>query len=136
MNHFIAIPDYSTQQLQHFLDVSKRLKKQLKETGRNEPVLLNKTLAMIFEKQSLRTRVSFAAGMVQLGGSSMMIRGEESGWGKREAVKDFAPVISSMCDGIMDRTFSHANVLELAKWSAVAVIHGLTDYHHPWQGMA
>src|SRR5436190_13132888 len=134
--HFIAIADHPTDFLRHVLDVSKHLKQQLKETGRNEPILAGKSLAMIFEKQSLRTRVSFAAGMVQLGGSSMMIRGEESGWGKREPVKDFARVISSMCDGIMARTFEHEKVMELAKWSAVPVINGLTDYNHPCQAMA
>src|SRR3954468_11349589 len=98
--HFIAIADHSTDFLRHVLDVSKRLKKQLKETGRNDAILAGKVLAMIFEKQSLRTRVSFSVGMVQLGGSSLMLRGEEVGWGKREPVKDFARVISSMCNGI------------------------------------
>ena len=118
------------------LDVAKHLKKQLKETGRNDPVLAGKTLAMIFEKPSLRTRVSFAAGMAQLGGTSMMLRGEEMGWGHREEIKDVARVIASMCDGIMARTFEHAKVLELAKWSKVPVINGLTDYNHPCQAMA
>jgi ornithine carbamoyltransferase len=136
MQHFIAIADYTTDQLKHFLSVSRRLKKQLKETGRNPPILAGKNLAMIFEKQSLRTRVSFAAGMVQLGGSSMMIRAEESGWGKREPIKDFARVISGMCEGIMARTFQHSTVLELARWSSVPVINGLTDYNHPCQAMA
>jgi len=136
MRHFIAVSDHSTDQLRHMLDVSKRLKKQLKETGNNDPVLAGHSLAMIFEKPSLRTRVSFAAGMVQLSGSTMMLRGEETGWGKREPVKDFARVISSMCDGIMARTFSHENITELAKWSSVPVINGLTDYNHPCQAMA
>jgi ornithine carbamoyltransferase len=136
MNHFIAVSDHSTEQLRHMLDVSKRLKKQLKDTGSNDPILAGHSLAMIFEKPSLRTRVSFAAGMVQLGGSTMMLRGEETGWGKREPVKDFARVISSMCDGIMARTFLHANIVELAKWSSVPVINGLTDYNHPCQAMA
>ena len=136
MTHFIAIADHSTEFLRHVLDVSKRLKKQLKETGRNDPILAGQTLAMIFEKQSLRTRVSFAAGMVQLGGGSMMLRGEEVGWGKREPIKDFARVISSMCNGIMARTFEHEKVLELVKYSTVPVINGLTDYNHPCQAMA
>ena len=136
MTHFIAIADHSTDFLRHVLDVSKRLKKQLKETGKNDPILAGQTLAMIFEKQSLRTRVSFAAGMVQLGGGSMMLRGEEVGWGKREPIKDFGRVISSMCNGIMARTFEHEKLLELAKWSAVPVINGLTDYNHPCQAMA
>ena len=91
---------------------------------------------MIFEKPSLRTRVSFSAGMVQLGGSTMMLRAGRNRLGKREPVKDFARVISSMCDGIMARTFSHANIVELAKYSSVPVINGLTDYNHPCQAMA
>src|SRR5688500_6193564 len=134
--HFIAIPDYSADELRHFLDVAKRLKRHLKKTGRNQPILAGKTLAMIFEKPSLRTRVSFAAGMTQLGGAAMMLRAEEMGWGHREEVRDVARVISGMCDGIMARTFEHAKVLELAKWSRVPVINGLTDYNHPCQAMA
>src|SRR5436190_20799906 len=125
MNHFIAISEHSTDQLRHFLDVAKRLKKQLKATGRNDPVLEGKVLAMIFEKPSLRTRVSFSAGMAQLGGTSLMLRGEEMGWGHREPIHDVARVISSMCDGIMARTFEHEKVTELAKWSRVPVINGL-----------
>src|SRR5215211_5304156 len=135
-SHFIAIPDHSTDCLRHVLDVSKRLKKQLEETGRNDPILAGKTLAMIFEKPSLRTRVSFSTGMVQLGGASLMLRGEEMGWGHREEVRDVARVVSSMCDGIMARTFEHAKVIELAKWSRVPVLNGLTDYNHPCQAMA
>lgn len=118
------------------LDVSARLKKHLRETGKNDPILAGQTLAMIFEKPSLRTRVSFAAAMVQLGGSSMMLRGEETGWGKREPVKDFARVISGMCDGMMARTFAHQTVVELVKYSTIPVINGLTDFNHPCQAMA
>src|SRR5205809_6084118 len=99
MKHFIAISDHSTDELRHVLDVSKRLKQQLKQTGRNDPILAGKTLAMIFEKQSLRTRVSFSAGRVQLGGSSMMLRREGVGWGKREPVRDLARVIASRGNG-------------------------------------
>src|SRR5439155_8943785 len=124
------------EQLRHMLDVAKRLKKQLKETGRNDPILAGKVLALIFEKPSLRTRVSFSAGMAQLGGTSMMLRGEEMGWGHREEIRDVARVIASMCDGIMARTFGHEKVLNLAKWSKVPVINGLTDYSHPCQAMA
>ena len=136
MKHFIAVSDYSTAELRHMLDISAQLKKSWKTRRRNETILAGQTLAMIFEKPSLRTRVSFAAAMVQLGGSSMMLRGEETGWGKREPIKDFARVISSMCDGMMARTFSHDSVTELAKWSSVPVINGLTDYNHPCQAMA
>jgi ornithine carbamoyltransferase len=136
MNHFIAIADHTPDFLRHTLDVSKRLKKQLKETGKNDPVLGGKTLAMIFEKQSLRTRVSFHVGMVQLGGAAMMLRGEEMGWGKREEIRDVARVLASMCNGIMARTFEHEKLNQLAKFSSVPVINGLTDYNHPCQAMA
>lgn len=135
-SHFIAITDHSTDWLRHVLDVSKRLKQQLKTTGRNDSVLANKTLAMIFEKPSLRTRVSFAVAMTQAGGSSIILRQEEVGLGGREELRDIARVISSMCDGIMARTFEHEKVTELAKWSSVPVVNGLTDYNHPCQAMA
>jgi ornithine carbamoyltransferase len=136
MKDFIAIADHSPEQLRHMLDVAKHLKTQLKETGRNDPIFAGKSLAMIFEKPSLRTRVSFSTAMIQLGGSSLMLRGEEMGWGHREEIKDVARVIASMCDGIMARTFEHEKVLELAKWAKVPVINGLTNYNHPCQAMA
>jgi ornithine carbamoyltransferase len=135
MTHFISIASHSTADLQHMLDVAHRLKKQLKTTGKNDPILANKTLAMIFEKPSLRTRVSFAVGMTQLGGMGLLLRGEEVGLGSREPVQDVARVISSMCDGIMARTFEHEKITGLAKWSTVPVINGLTDYSHPCQAM-
>jgi ornithine carbamoyltransferase len=135
MKHFISIAQHTSAELQHMLDVAHALKKQLKITGKNDPILQNKTLAMIFEKPSLRTRVSFAVGMTQLGGNGLLLRGEEVGLGTREPVQDVARVISSMCDGIMARTFEHEKVLGLAKWSTVPVINGLTDYSHPCQAM-
>ncbi len=92
-------------------------------------------LAMIFEKPSLRTRVSFAVAMTHLGGASMLLRQEEVGLGVREPVQDVARVLSSMCDGIMARTFEHQKILDLAKWATVPVINGLTDYSHPVQAM-
>src|SRR3978361_416394 len=101
MKHFIAIAQCSTEELEHVLDVSARLKKQLKETGKNDPILAGKTLAMIFEKPSLRTRVSFAVAMTQLGGNGLLLRQEEVGIGTREPVEDIARVLSGMCDGIM-----------------------------------
>jgi ornithine carbamoyltransferase len=136
MRHFISLSEYSPADLRHLLDVSARLKKQLKTTGRNDQLLANKTLAMIFEKPSLRTRVSFAVGMTQLGGNGLLVRGDEVGLGTREPAEDIARVVSSMCDGIMARTFSHDHVLQLAKYSKVPVINGLTDYSHPCQAMA
>lgn len=135
-NHFISITDFTPGRLRHMIDVARRLKKQLKETGRNDPLLAGKVLAMIFEKPSLRTRVSFSVGMTQLAGASLMLRSEEVGWGSRETVPDVARVISSMADGIMARTFAHERVLELAKWSSKPVINGLTDFNHPCQALA
>jgi len=116
--------------------VALRLKRQLKEHGRNDPILAGKTLAMIFEKPSLRTRVSFAVGMTQLGGSGLVLRQEEVGLDTREPLPDVARVLSSMCDGIMARTFEHAKIEGLAKWATVPVINGLTDFSHPCQAMA
>jgi ornithine carbamoyltransferase len=136
MPHFISIADHSTEELKHLLDVAGRLKKQLKETGRNDPVLAGKTLAMVFEKPSLRTRVSFAVAMTQLGGNGLLLRQEEVGLGSREPVEDVARVLSGMCDGIMARTFEHEKMTGLARWASVPVINGLTDYSHPCQAMA
>ncbi len=136
MKDFIAIADRSTDELRHLLDVARRLKKQYKETGRNDPILANRTLAMIFEKPSLRTRVSFAVAMSHLGGNGLLLRHEEVGLGTREPVKDVARVLSGMCDGIMARTFEHEKVTDLARWATVPVINGLTDYSHPCQAMA
>jgi ornithine carbamoyltransferase len=136
MKHFISIADHSTEELRHLLDVSKRLKKQHKETGRNGPIFAGKTLAMIFEKPSLRTRVSFAVAMAHLGGEGLILRDEEVGLDKREPVQDVARVLSGMCDGIMARTFAHDKIERLAKYASVPVINGLTDYNHPCQAMA
>src|SRR5579862_6304140 len=135
MHHFTDVSDCSPDELRHLLDVSRRLKEQLKRTGRNDPLLAGKTLAMIFEKPSLRTRVSFAVAMTQLGGNGLLLRDEEVGLGKREPVPDVARVLSGMCDGIMARTFEHDKIVGLARWATVPVINGLTDYSHPCQAM-
>ena len=136
MRHFLSLADHSTAELRYLLDAARRLKQQYKSTGRNDPLLAGKTLAMVFEKPSLRTRVSFSVAMTHLGGTGLLLRDGEVGLGKREAVQDVARVISSMCDGIMARTFSHQAVLDLAQQSRVPVINGLTDYNHPCQAMA
>jgi ornithine carbamoyltransferase len=136
MNHFIDIADHSLEELNHLLDVAAKLKQQFKQTGRNDPILAAKTLAMIFEKPSLRTRVSFAVAMTQLGGNALLLRDEEIGLGRREAVQDVARVLSGMCDGIMARTFQHDKITGLARWASVPVINGLTDFSHPCQAMA
>lgn len=136
MKHFICISDCTTQELQHLFDVAAKLKSQLRATGRNDPILAGKTLAMIFEKPSLRTRVSFAVAMSQLGGSGLLLRNEEVGLGSREPIQDIARVLSGMCDGIMARTFEHEKVIGLAHRATVPVINGLTDFNHPCQAMA
>src|SRR6266851_5767478 len=136
MKHFISVSDCSPEELRHLLDVSKRLKRQHKSTGRNDPLLAGKTLAMIFEKPSLRTRVSFAVAMTHLGGQGLLLRDEEVGLDVREPVEDVARVLSGMCDGIMARTFAHEKILKLAKYATVPVINALTDYSHPCQAMA
>ena len=122
--------------MRHLLDVARDLKKQYLKTGKNDPILAGQVLAMVFEKPSLRTRVSFQCGMAHLGGQAMYIRGEEVGLGVREPVQDVARVLSGMCDGIMARTFAHEKVEGLAKHSTVPVINGLTDFNHPCQAMA
>jgi ornithine carbamoyltransferase len=135
MKHFISIASTSVEELRHTLDVAKRLKHEHKTTGRNRAILAGKTLAMIFEKPSLRTRVSFAVAMEHLGGNGLLLRHEEVGLGSREPVPDVARVLSGMCDGIMARTFEHEKITGLAKWATVPVINGLTDYSHPCQAM-
>jgi ornithine carbamoyltransferase len=136
MKHFTAVADCTPDELRHMLDVSYRLKKQLKQAGRNDPILAGKTLALIFEKPSLRTRVSFSVAMTHLGGDGLILRDEEVGLGKREPVQDVARVLSGMVDGIMARTFEHEKVTSLAKYATVPVINGLTDHSHPCQAMA
>ena len=136
MTHFIAVSDCTPQELRHLLDVSLRLKKQLRQTGHNDPILAGKTLALIFEKPSLRTRVSFSVGMTQMGGSGLVLRPDEVGLGSREPLQDIARVLAGMCDGIMARTFEHDKITDLVRWSTVPVINGLTDFSHPCQAMA
>jgi ornithine carbamoyltransferase len=136
MKHFTAVSDCSPADLRHLLDVSYRLKRHHKQTGRNDPILAGKTLALVFEKPSLRTRVSFSVAMTHLGGDGLILRDEEVGLGKREPVQDVARVLSGMCDGIMARTFEHEKVTLLAKYATVPVINGLTDLSHPCQAMA
>jgi ornithine carbamoyltransferase len=136
MKHFVSIAQCSVAELDHLFEVADRLKKQHKETGRNDPILAGKTLAMIFEKPSLRTHVAFWVAMSQLSGSATVLHDEEVGLERREPTKDVARVLSGMCDGIMARTYQHQKMLDLAKWATVPVINGLTDYSHPCQAMA
>lgn len=135
MNHFLSIADYSEAELMHILNVSIQLKKELKAGG-NKPILQGKSMALVFQKASLRTRVSFEMGMHQLGGYAFYLSPDEIGLGKREAVKDVAQVLAGYVDSIMARVFKHEHVVELAKYAGIPVINGLSDYNHPCQGMA
>ena len=132
---FLDIIDYSSDELQSLLDLAVQLKKEY-QAGGNTPVLKGKVLAMIFQKPSLRTRVSFDMAMRHLGGDALYLSPNEIGLGKRESVADIARVLSGMVQGIMARVFEHKHVLELAEWSSVPVINGLSDYSHPCQALA
>lgn len=134
MRHFITLNDIRAAELDRILELSAIIKRESKQ-GERTPYLSGKMLAMIFEKQSLRTRISFETGMFQLGGNSMFL-GSEIGFGKRESVKDISEVLSSMVDVIMFRAMSHSSVVELAKYSSCPVINGLTDQAHPCQALA
>ncbi len=135
MRHFIDLMDWSTEDLRQLLDLAVHLKMEWRSGG-NQPVLKDKALAMVFQKPSLRTRVSFEVGMQQLGGSALMISPQEIGLGKRESVADVARVLSGYVQGIMARVFDHEHVVELSKWGSVPVINGLSDAQHPCQALA
>lgn len=136
MKDFLSLMDCPTELLKELLRLSARLK-SLYTVGGNELCLSGKTLAMLFEKPSLRTRISFQVAMTDLGGSAIYVKPEDiGGIGKREPVKDIARVLSRYVDGIMARTFEHSTVTELAQYSSVPVINALTDWSHPCQAMA
>ena len=132
---FLAITDYSSEELQQMLDRAVAIKTAWKVEGYSD-ALKDKSLAMVFQKPSLRTRVSFERGMEQLGGDALYLSPMEIGLGKRESIADVARVLSGYVDGIMARVFDHDHILQLAKWSSVPVINGLSDYNHPCQAMA
>jgi ornithine carbamoyltransferase len=136
MKDFLCINDYSAEQLKELLRESSTLKKLYKSNGR-DLCLAGKTLAMLFEKPSLRTRISFHVAMTDLGGSVIFVKPEEiGGIGKREPIKDIARVLSRYVQGIVARTFEHSAVTELARYSSVPVINALTDWAHPCEAMA
>jgi ornithine carbamoyltransferase len=135
MQDFIAITDFSAAEIQSLLDLAEKLKKEYALNG-NPPLLRGRVLAMIFQKSSLRTRVSFDMAMRHLGGDALYLSPSEIGLGKRESIADVARVLEGYVQGIMARVFEHEHVLELAKWSSIPVINGLSDYNHPCQGMA
>lgn len=135
MNHFIDLADLSHSELISLLDLADSLKNDLK-TQHVKPLLAGKTLGMIFAKSSTRTRVSFEVGMYQLGGHALFLSTQDIQIGRGETVSDTAAVLSRMLDGIMIRTFSHQDVLDLARFGSIPVINGLTDLMHPCQALA
>jgi len=135
MKDFLAISDYSPAEVKDFLDLALKLKKEYFKKG-SQPIFQGKALGMIFQKPSLRTRVSFDMAMRHCGGDALYLSPSEIGLGKRESIADVARVLSGYVQALMARVFEHAHVLELAKWSSIPVVNGLSDYNHPCQGMA
>ena len=131
---FLAITDLTTEEIHEMFKLAIDIKTKLKK-GKSFHVLEGQTLAMIFQKPSARTRVSFEVGMFQLGGHALYLSPNDIGIGKREAVKDIAQVFSRYNDGIMARLFGHEHIIELAENAAIPVINGLTDLLHPCQVM-
>jgi len=135
MKDFISVADFSSETIQNLLDLAITLKDEWKNGG-NKPILKNKVLAMVFQKPSLRTRVSFDMGMLHLGGNALYLSPAEIGLGKRESIADVARVLSGYVDIIMARVFDHDHVVELSKWADIPIINGLSDYNHPCQALA
>ena len=131
---FLAITDWTADEINDTFKLAIKQKKELKD-GTKHHILEGKTLAMVFQKPSARTRVSFEVGMYQLGGHALYLAPTDIGLGKRESVADVARVLSRYNDGIMARLFGHEMILELAEFSSVPVINGLTDLLHPCQVM-
>ena len=135
MRHFLTLKDYSKEEILEIIDLGLQIKTDLKQ-GVHKDYMPKKTLAMIFEKSSTRTRVSFETGIYQLGGQGLFLSNRDIHLGRGEPVKDTARVISSMCDMVMIRTFAHSMLEEFAHYSNVPVINGLTDSFHPVQLLA
>lgn len=134
MNHILDMLDWDGPALQKLLKEAARLKKaHLK--GKNKPLLQGRVLGLVFEKPSLRTRVSFQAAMAQLGGNSVFLAPNEIGLGKRESIADVARTLSQYLDAVVLRTFKHQTVEEFARWADCPVINGLSDLYHPCQAL-
>lgn len=134
MQHLLSLFDISVNDLQQILSTASHLKQRLQQ-GDRPPVLERRVIALLFEKPSLRTRVSFETGMAQLGGSSLFL-GDDVGWGKRESPSDFTQVLGQFVDAVVCRTKKHERATQLAQFDALPVINGLTDLCHPCQALA
>ena len=135
MRHFLTLNDFSKAEILEILNLADKIKKETKNK-KYEPYLKNQTLAMIFEKSSTRTRVSFETGIYQLGGQGLFLSSRDIQLGRGEPIKDTARVISSMVDMAMLRVYKQSDLVEFAKFSSVPVINGLSDDLHPVQLMA
>jgi ornithine carbamoyltransferase len=135
VKHFLSIAALTPDDLHRLLDVAARLKEEWRQGG-NAPVLQGKSLALVFQKPSLRTRVSFEMGMVHLGGYAFYLSPDEVKMGGRESVPDVARVLSGYVDGVMARVFAHDHILQLAEHGSIPIINGLSDYSHPAQAFA
>lgn len=135
MKHLLKLSDWSTDEIYEALDLADRLKRE-KKNGIPHRLLEGKTLGMIFEKSSTRTRVSFEVGIHDLGGAGLFLSSRDLQIGRGEPVEDTARVLSRYLDGIMIRTFAQAEVEALARYGSIPIINGLTDYCHPCQVMA
>lgn len=135
MNHLLKLSDLSADEIIELLNIADRLKEENKNNI-NQNYLVGKTLGMIFQKSSTRTRVSFEAGMYQLGGNALFLSSDDLQLGRGESIKDTARVLSRYLDAIMIRTYNQSDVEILAKYGSIPVINGLTDYSHPCQVLA
>ena len=135
MKDFLAVSDLSSGEVQELLDLAIQLKREYLDGG-NRPLFKGKVLGMVFQKPSLRTRVSFDMAMRHMAGDALYLSPSEIGLGQRESIADVARVLSGYVQAIMARVFAHADVLELAHWCSIPVVNGLSDYNHPCQAMA
>jgi len=134
MRHLITLADLKQGEIERIFAITEDLKTKY-QNGLREPLLPGRVMALLFEKPSLRTRVSFEAGIINLGGHSLFL-GDDVGWGSRESMADFGRVLSEYVDVVVVRTKSHEKVVELAKFCRCSVINGLTDLDHPCQALA
>lgn len=134
MRHVLSLFDLTSQEIERIFAITEDLKTKF-EQGVREPLFPGRVLALLFEKQSLRTRVSFETAIANLGGSSLFL-GKDVGWGERESVADFGQVIGQYVDAVVCRSNSHAKVEELATHCTCSIINGLTDTSHPCQALA